>query len=348
MKDFSSTSCQILDVSKLNVSYREAALWACESWIMWVWQTLFRPYDTMSLAEFWTTLSRLFWWDKFSNGTPYYANHLGALKSIWVINDISDPFNILLRGDVLVMLMRSVDSINYNNPVKTTHDAAPYGEHNAAGSYINEKLIKCYNYVDSCKNSAYNSDIACEYVCCNEKWEWVTPRSNDTCAPRPVVKSTYTYKTLSPSTLQKYTRAPSNTSSNISASTSSVSGSSASFSGSSASFSGASESFSTSWDTAAPNAITRQVPSISCWWNWSCWSRDDNIWDLSITTIWVKWEWEWKISNEELEEWVNYLWEDQWYWVNRELDAISHDNISYEQLLNYKDNMRLAFVYSWE
>jgi hypothetical protein len=59
--------------------------------------------------------------------------------------------------------MNSVNSIDYSKPIKTkkTHDAA-------ALNPVNEKIAKCYAYVDQCKNNSTNADIACEYKCCDE------------------------------------------------------------------------------------------------------------------------------------------------------------------------------------
>jgi len=70
--------------------------------------TAFRPYDTISRAEFGTALSRVLWGDKYEGGTPYYANHLNALKSAAIMNQIANAESTKeIRGYVMLMLMRS-------------------------------------------------------------------------------------------------------------------------------------------------------------------------------------------------------------------------------------------------
>ena len=70
--------------------------------------TAFRPYDTISRAEFGTALSRVLWGDKYEGGTPYYAKHLDALKAAGIMTQIDNPENRdEVRGYVMLMLMRS-------------------------------------------------------------------------------------------------------------------------------------------------------------------------------------------------------------------------------------------------
>jgi hypothetical protein len=68
----------------------------------------FRPYDTLSRAEFGTALSRVLWGDKYEGGTPYYANHLNALKAAGIMNQIANAEQTKeVRGYVMLMLQRS-------------------------------------------------------------------------------------------------------------------------------------------------------------------------------------------------------------------------------------------------
>jgi hypothetical protein len=70
--------------------------------------TAFRPYDTISRAEFGTALSRVLWGDQYEGGTPYYANHLQALKSAEIMTKIDNAESTKeIRGWVMLMLMRS-------------------------------------------------------------------------------------------------------------------------------------------------------------------------------------------------------------------------------------------------
>ena len=228
MKDPVTTTCNFIDIDALNWGYKNAALWACERWIMWYGTSVFNPNATLNLADFWSTLSRLFWWEKYSDWVPYYINHLWALKSIWAIDDISEPFWALMKWDVLVMLMNSIKTIDFsagpNAPATDTYVHAAAGQkptpvyydpnaysHAAAGpmpnvsyddyyryadyygntnnnSYTfdyNDRVANCYRLIDNCRNSSINSDIACEYVCCDENGFWVANEASGTCAPRP-------------------------------------------------------------------------------------------------------------------------------------------------------------------
>jgi hypothetical protein len=75
--------------------------------------TAFRPYDNISRAEFGTALSRVLWNDKYEGGTPYYANHLNALKSAAIMNQIANAESTKeIRGYVMLMLMRSEGGSN--------------------------------------------------------------------------------------------------------------------------------------------------------------------------------------------------------------------------------------------
>jgi hypothetical protein len=68
----------------------------------------FRPYDTISRAEFGTALSRLLWGPKYEGGDPYYANHLNALKAEGIMTQIANAESTKeIRGWVMLMLMRS-------------------------------------------------------------------------------------------------------------------------------------------------------------------------------------------------------------------------------------------------
>jgi hypothetical protein len=70
--------------------------------------TAFRPYDTISRAEFGTALSRVLWGNEYEGGTPYYANHLNALKANAIMNQIANAESTKeIRGYVMLMLMRS-------------------------------------------------------------------------------------------------------------------------------------------------------------------------------------------------------------------------------------------------
>jgi hypothetical protein len=52
-------------------------------------------------------LSRALRGDKYDGATPYYADHLAALKDAGVMNDISNPSSFEVRGYVRLMMQRA-------------------------------------------------------------------------------------------------------------------------------------------------------------------------------------------------------------------------------------------------
>lgn len=102
------SECQFNDLTPdLTNQYDNWWELSCQLWIMGIWIKDFRPFDTVTRAEFWTALSRVLWWDKYEWGSTYYENHLKTLKSEWIMNNISSPMNNEIRWRVMLMLMRS-------------------------------------------------------------------------------------------------------------------------------------------------------------------------------------------------------------------------------------------------
>ena len=93
------------DVSNdLDDAYDNWVSLAYQLWIMWIWIDEFRPFDSVTRAEFATALSRLLYWTV--DGNPYYVTHLATLKDEWIINN--DDFKILeTRWYLMLMLMRA-------------------------------------------------------------------------------------------------------------------------------------------------------------------------------------------------------------------------------------------------
>ena len=105
-------SCYFLD-SNINPDLVEYVTESCQLWLMGQWVASFRPKDSVTRAEFWTVLSRALWWSKNEWWTTYYQNHLKALKSEWIMNNISSPMDEEIRWYVMLMLMRSTNDDNY-------------------------------------------------------------------------------------------------------------------------------------------------------------------------------------------------------------------------------------------
>lgn len=105
-KPDTSKSCTFIDVTQdMDTSYDKWVTRACQLWIMWINIQKFRPYDTVTRAEFATALSRLLYWTKDWENY-YYSTHLEVLKNNWIISN-TNPNLQEKRGYVMLMLMRS-------------------------------------------------------------------------------------------------------------------------------------------------------------------------------------------------------------------------------------------------
>jgi len=94
------------DVSnELNAQYNDGVNLAYKLWIMWKWINKFRPYDTVTRAEFTTALSRMLYetpdWSQ-----NYYSTHINKLYKEWIITN-TNPEIKEKRWYVMIMLMRS-------------------------------------------------------------------------------------------------------------------------------------------------------------------------------------------------------------------------------------------------
>jgi hypothetical protein len=103
-----SKACTFTDTASVKGDLATAIVEACQLGLMGQGITAFRPYDTISRAEFGTALSRALWGDKYEGGTPYYAKHLDALKAAGIMTQIANAESTKeVRGYVMLMLMRS-------------------------------------------------------------------------------------------------------------------------------------------------------------------------------------------------------------------------------------------------
>lgn len=80
---------------------------ACQMGLMGQGIASFRPNDKVTRGEFGTTLSRAIWGTKYDGATPYYANHLQALKDKGIMTKIENPSQMEIRGYVMLMLERT-------------------------------------------------------------------------------------------------------------------------------------------------------------------------------------------------------------------------------------------------
>ena len=114
-------SCYFLD-SNINPDLVQYVTKSCQLWLMGQWVKSFRPKDNVTRAEFWTVLSRALWWSLNEWWITYYQNHLKALKSEWIMNNISSPMDKEIRWYVMLMLVRSVDNTTKSQKKSNTDD----------------------------------------------------------------------------------------------------------------------------------------------------------------------------------------------------------------------------------
>ncbi len=103
-----TAACTFSDIASVKGDLHDYIIESCQLGIMGQGISAFRPYDTISRAEFGTALSRVLWGSQYEGGTPYYAKHLDALKAAGIMTQISNAESTKeIRGYVMLMLMRS-------------------------------------------------------------------------------------------------------------------------------------------------------------------------------------------------------------------------------------------------
>ena len=106
-------ACVFSDISNLSKSTQNNIIQSCELWLMWyandgvTVNSTFKPNQAVSRAQFGTILSRLLRGTKYNGWSPYYLNHLNALKDVWIMTKIATPSQKEIRGSALVMLQRT-------------------------------------------------------------------------------------------------------------------------------------------------------------------------------------------------------------------------------------------------
>ena len=107
-----SKACTFSDIDSVKGDLHDFIIESCQLGIMGQGISAFRPYDTISRAEFGTALSRVLWGNEYEGGTPYYAKHLDALKAAGIMTQIDNPENRdEVRGYVMLMLMRAAEGV---------------------------------------------------------------------------------------------------------------------------------------------------------------------------------------------------------------------------------------------
>ena len=103
-----SMDCDFPDVSDdLDAQYDNGVTNACQLGLMGVGVENFDPYGLVNRAQFGTVLSRALYGDTYNGADPYYADHLAALNDAGVMNNISNPMMLEVRGYVMLMMQRA-------------------------------------------------------------------------------------------------------------------------------------------------------------------------------------------------------------------------------------------------
>ena len=92
--------------AKLDADYNNWVTLAYQLWIMWIGIQKFRPFDTVTRAEFGTALSRMLYGTADGEWNEWYSTHLQKLMDEKIITN-NNPDLKELRGYVMIMLMRS-------------------------------------------------------------------------------------------------------------------------------------------------------------------------------------------------------------------------------------------------
>ncbi len=111
--------CNFNDINFLIENQKNWIKKACQLWLMWLnsdWslKNNFNPEWNINLAEFWTILSRLLFWEKYNTkeNKKRYILHLNKLYKDNIIDDISQPFSLISIWDILKTLKRT-DKTNF-------------------------------------------------------------------------------------------------------------------------------------------------------------------------------------------------------------------------------------------
>lgn len=107
-----SMTCEFTDVANQSEELRGYITEACQLGLMGVGITAFNPNGVVTRAQFGTVLSRALYGDEYNvDTTPYYAEHLAALKDAGIMTMISNPNQLEVRGYVMLMMKRAAGDV---------------------------------------------------------------------------------------------------------------------------------------------------------------------------------------------------------------------------------------------
>jgi hypothetical protein len=108
LKPDTTKTCSFDDIANQNAELKWYIKLSCQLGLMWVGMISFEPDAIVTRAQFGTILSRVLYGNQFNGWSPYYANHLQALKDAGIMTNINNPERIKeLRWWVMLMLMRA-------------------------------------------------------------------------------------------------------------------------------------------------------------------------------------------------------------------------------------------------
>ncbi len=111
--------CSFTDTNTAEGDLAAYVTKSCQMGLMGQGIDAFRPNAKVTRGEFGTTLSRALWGNKYDGATPFYANHLQALKDAGIMTKIETPSQLEIRGYVMLMLQRSSAESLINKVVNT-------------------------------------------------------------------------------------------------------------------------------------------------------------------------------------------------------------------------------------
>ena len=115
----STKVCSFTDTNTAEGDLATYLTKSCQMGLMGQGIDAFRPNAKVTRGEFGTTLSRALWGNKYDGATPFYANHLQALKDAGIMTKIENPSQLEIRGYVMLMLQRSSAESLINKVVNT-------------------------------------------------------------------------------------------------------------------------------------------------------------------------------------------------------------------------------------
>ncbi len=99
--------CDFDDISGQTEELKWFIIKSCQLGLMWVGVTSFDANGEVTRAQFGTVLSRAMYGEVHNGWEPYYVKHLNALKTDWIMKNISQASAPEIRWYVMLMMQRA-------------------------------------------------------------------------------------------------------------------------------------------------------------------------------------------------------------------------------------------------